>query len=1243
MNRTAIALALGVGLATAALAAVAPAGQRTPDPVRARVDDARTTLTLTDAAADRHLLVALPPDATTCEARVIGGAGEVRVERVMRLRGLPVASLAATGLDGDARIDLSHDGSWAAKAAAPVRAHSRGFDAAVSALVSGLPKAAESEANGTYLVMTTSEYAAACEPLVAWKREKGFTTRLATTDEFGVDNASIREWLRTAYATWDVPPEYVLLVGDVDDIPSWSISEDVTDHPYTLMDDDDFLPDLMLGRMPVETAYQAQTVINKSVGYEQSPYRDDADWFRRQLMVAGNYSSDTPVSTVSWVGEQLQALGFEAPSEVFFPPLYNGVYPITQALETGVSMVVYRGWAYGTAGWEPPHFTVEDIPNVDNGAMLPVVMSFVCLNGDFSDDEPCFGEVFLRQGSPSEPRGAVAFIGNGEHWSHTRYNDAMAISFFEDVDDPGLSDLGRLTVAGKLRFMDFFPHELSYEEFGEESVEFYLHIYNLLGDPELNFWRGDTGALVATHDASCPPAATRFDVSVTEADGTTPLAGARVGVVRGDTLIGTAFSGDDGVARVAVSGLSAGESLVVTVTASDRFPYQAVVPVAQPAAHLAVGGFTWTNPTGLGNDDAVINPAEVFLLRPEITNTGTAAATGVTLTVAVEGPCEAEVAEIALGDIAAGETYACGTDEYFRIGLLTQADDGTELRLHVDAVHDDGVDASEIVLAVGGPTIDVADLSVGGDGVLRQGEVNAILLSVTNSGGLPLSNPRARLNLVTDGVGTVVVDDVSLPDVPSGATVAAEATFRLELDADVPTGRGVLLQVVVSDDGEWYQSMQTRELIVGEIDAGAPVGPDAYGYWALDSADIDYPASVPTYRWTHLNPAYGGEGDTIRFDTDNACVLTDLPFPFTYYGQSYDGQIRISENGWISFDTSDEFEFYNWPLPNPHGNHSVVAPFWDNFRATHPDTSGVYTHYDAVAGTFTVEWSRMEHYLSTVEDADDGPIDDLQTFQMVLYDPSVHPTTTGDGEILFLYRQVTNADYLRQYATVGMENADEDDGLELSYAGLYADGAAPIGPGLAVKLTTETPVYDPYVVPVLHLARLDGGVEISWEVDDPRPVLGWSVVRIDADGETTLNDAMLPAGTRSLLDVGAGEAASYRLVSHHAYGHRGAAGVAALETTTLSLFALHPVQPNPVRGETRLSFSLSAAGPVTLKVYDLAGRLVKTLLEDEMPAGPGILVWDGRDAAGRETAAGVYFARLESRGLVRTQKLLMVK
>ena len=51
----------------------------------------------------------------------------------------------------------------------------------------------------------------------------------------------------------------------------------------------------------------------------------------------------------------------------------------------------------------------------------------------------------------------------------------------------------------------------------------------------------------------------------------------------------------------------------------------------------------------------------------------------------------------------------------------------------------------------------------------------------------------------------------------------------------------------------------------------------------------------------------------------------------------------------------------------------------------------------------------------------------------------------------------------------------------------------------------------------------------------------------------------------------------------------------------------------------------SVAKWVNLRVYDVAGRLVSTLVNQELPAGPQTATWDGRDDGGQKVAAGVYF------------------
>ncbi|RKZ19163.1 hypothetical protein DRQ50_02615, partial [bacterium] len=70
--------------------------------------------------------------------------------------------------------------------------------------------------------------------------------------------------------------------------------------------------------------------------------------------------------------------------------------------------------------------------------------------------------------------------------------------------------------------------------------------------------------------------------------------------------------------------------------------------------------------------------------------------------------------------------------------------------------------------------------------------------------------------------------------------------------------------------------------------------------------------------------------------------------------------------------------------------------------------------------------------------------------------------------------------------------------------------------------------------------------------------------------------------------------------------------------------------PNPFNPRTWVDYSLAKAGPVSLKIYDARGRLVRTLVEQNQGAGPQRAQWDGLDDGGRGVASGVYHYVLQT-------------
>lgn len=89
-------------------------------------------------------------------------------------------------------------------------------------------------------------------------------------------------------------------------------------------------------------------------------------------------------------------------------------------------------------------------------------------------------------------------------------------------------------------------------------------------------------------------------------------------------------------------------------------------------------------------------------------------------------------------------------------------------------------------------------------------------------------------------------------------------------------------------------------------------------------------------------------------------------------------------------------------------------------------------------------------------------------------------------------------------------------------------------------------------------------------------------------------------------------------------------------------FHLAPARPNPFSGATELAFSIPAQASVTLKVHDVSGGLVRTLVDGALyHGGTHALLWDGRDDAGRELPAGVYYLQMTTNGFEANRKVVV--
>ncbi len=171
----------------------------------------------------------------------------------------------------------------------------------------------------------------------------------------------------------------------------------------------------------------------------------------------------------------------------------------------------------------------------------------------------------------------------------------------------------------------------------------------------------------------------------------------------------------------------------------------------------------------------------------------------------------------------------------------------------------------------------------------------------------------------------------------------------------------------------------------------------------------------------------------------------------------------------------------------------------------------------------------------------------------------------------------------------------------------------------------------------VKLLSIDAGGTSTLAQFDPRATSqgfgGTSVIEFPAESFSGMRAFRVECSTGSTGD-------DYRAYANPIWIEFDATGVAQDEETgSLALSA----RSNPSPGSAGLSFTLPMAGLAELSLYDVRGRLVRSLLREELPSGAHEAVWDGRDNAGTPVASGVYFVALRHEGSSAEAKLILLR
>jgi hypothetical protein len=519
------------------------------------------------------------------------------------------------------------------------------------------PQANPKGENGCdFLIITHPDFQAWAESLAFWKNLSGIPTWVRSTTQTGSDTGSIRAYLQNAYNTWDPPPSFLLLMGDAEYVPLFYRSthpydylKTGTDLYYTTLDGYDYFPDLFPGRISVDNASQAATVIGKILQYERSPISSPATFYDNAL--AAGYFQDTDYDgyadrfflqtsevlrdfLIGSQGKSVERCYTTTPGSNPYCYYYGQPLPlglvwtgsavqINNAIDNGVFLVTHRDHG-GVAGWGDPAYDTSDVRLLANGDKLPVVLSINCETGHFDNETDaaghgtpysavCFCETFSRIADG----GAVGVLGHTRvSWSGL--NDELAKGLYDAIwpdFDPSYPGTGSTHPVGSpmyrmgtmLNFGKFWMYDKYHLTGGQgypwgsdnQSTKITFEMGTWFGDPTMQIWTELPQDLNVSHSDTVTVGRDSCAVLVTSEG--SPVESAWVCLMK-DEVYQTGSTDVSGQLVLACSTTVEGE-MQLTVTKHNFRPYQGLVSVIMP-------GYL----RGDANGDEQIDVADVVFL-----------------------------------------------------------------------------------------------------------------------------------------------------------------------------------------------------------------------------------------------------------------------------------------------------------------------------------------------------------------------------------------------------------------------------------------------------------------------------------------------------------------------------------------------------------------------------------------------------------------------------------------------------
>ncbi len=895
----------------------------------------------------------------------------------------------------------------------------------------------------------TNAYMASLNGFIRWKKQKGHTVNVASTQQAGTSNTAIKNYIQQQYNNPSTRPDFIILVGATQQIPTFreniSSYSGPGDYPYTHLDGNDRIGDAFIGRISASNEMQLTTILAKIYLMERDINNTppEADWINRVLLIG-----DPGTSGISCVynSKYIREVAQLANPDYEFIENYSGGYAgtINNGFNQGVSFFSYRGWL-GMSGWSPGN-------SLDNAPKYPHVVTLTCSTANFDGAGESTVEALIRLGTAAQPRGAVTAIGMATTGTHTQYNNVLNAGIFNGVFLHRMRTMGEALLSGKIYIRQVYGNSHS------NPADFSAHWCNLMGDPSMDVFVGIPQSLQVDAPDAVVNGSKILSITVTDSEGdVVPYANVTAMSATSDDPLARGLTDEYGnVNLYFANGIT--NNIILTAAKQNHKPIIKYVGVG-------VGGIVFHQREvfengehgSIGNGDSFATAGERVAMKLWVKNTSNEAISG------LQGEISSyqNGVDIIESTVSFDEVQPNGnvsSNEFVLFDLGWNIEPNQSVIFNVNLTDSQGINHNfPVIVGAYNARIEVDNIIVdsGGDAIVDPGEIGQLSLRLHNTSVAGVTDLQAEIMSLNDLI-QISSGDSYVGSIQAGAYGQTLQSFEIFANAALIPGMHIPIRLKLTNDDGFYQE-SVFNVEIGVVSQNTPLGPDSYGYLIYDDTDTDYP-DCPEYDWIEINPALGGPGTRIagRDDggyRDDDLYIVDLPFPFLFYGEEYT-QITVCSNGFIAFGISEDPDFRNTPIPGGGGPAPMIAAFWDQLKMT--GDAGIYKYFDMQENIFIIQYHKLRNNVGA------SP----ETFQLIFYDPMHYATGMDDGMIKIQYKEFNNVDtggtntHHGNYCTIGIKDHTGQRGLQYTYNNQYPQAAAPLGHNRAILITTVPVIYE---------------------------------------------------------------------------------------------------------------------------------------------------------------------------------------